>query len=97
MVDIKEELYIKTRLSHGVRIWSGRHRPRSDENGFQILFKNLTEMEAHIMKPGMKFGNFKLPEDIMDEKKFDKTQFYRWIALKNQEARDVTEAKKRVT
>ena len=97
MVDIKEELYIKTRLSHGVRIRSGRHVPRSDENDFQILVNNLTEMEAHIMKPGRKFGNFKLPEDIMDEKKFDKTQFYRWIALKNQEARDVTEAKKRVT
>ena len=50
------KLYIKTRLSHGVRIWSGRHRPRSDENDFQILVKNLTEMEAHIMKPGGSLG-----------------------------------------
>ena len=95
MVDIKEELYIKTRLSHGVRIRSGRHVPRSDENDFKILVKNLTDMEAHIMKPGRKFGNFKLPENILDEKKFDKTQFYRWIALKNQDAKEVTEAKKR--
>ena len=95
-VDVKEELYIQTRLSHGVRIRSGRHVPRSDENDFNTLVKHLTDLDAHSKTQGRQFGDIKLPENIMDDKRFDKTQFYRWIASKNEEAKDILEAKKRV-
>ena len=95
-VDVKEELYIQTRLSHGVRIRSGRHVPRSDEHDFDTLVKHLTDLDAHSKTQGRQFGDIKLPENIMDDKRFDKTQFYRWIASKNEEAKDILEAKKRV-
>ena len=48
MVDIKEELYNTTRLSHGVTIRSGRHVPRSDAKDFKLLVDNLTKTEAHM-------------------------------------------------
>ena len=32
----------------------------------------------------------------MDDPRFDKTRFYRWIAMKNDEAGGVLEAKKKV-
>ena len=89
MVDIKEELYNTTRLSHGVTIRSGRHVSRSDVKDFQLLVDNLTKIEAHIVKPGRKFGSFEYPPDIMNDAKFDKAQFYRWICQKNKEARNV--------
>ena len=96
MVDVKEELYIQTRHSHGVRVRSGRHVPRSDEADFNTIVKNLTDLGAHIKKEGRRFGDFELTEDIMDDKRFDKTQFFRWIASKNKEAMGVLEAKDRV-
>ena len=55
MVDIKEELYNTTRLSHGVTIRSGRHVPRSDAKDFKLLVDNLTKTEAH-MAPRPKQG-----------------------------------------
>ena len=93
-VDVKEELYVKTRLSHGVNIRSGRHVPRSDEADFLILVKNLTDTEADIKTKGRKFGTFEFPENVMDDKRFDRAKFYRWIAQKNMEAKEVIAAKK---
>ena len=92
-VDVKEELYLKTRQSHGVKIRSGRHIPRSDEKDFSILMQNLTQTEAQKKIEGRKFGSFALPENILDDKRFDKASFYRWIANKNEEAKEVLEAK----
>ena len=95
-VDIKEELYIQTRLSHGVSLRSGRHVPRSDQTDFETLVINLTDMEAHIEKEeGRRFGDIEFPENLMDDSRFDKTQFYRWVASKNEEAKAVIEAKRR--
>ena len=93
-VDVKEDLYIQTRVSHGVNIRSGRHVPRSDELDFSILVKNLTETEAHIKIVGRRFGNFELEDNIMDDERFDRAKFYRWIAKKNEEAKEVIDAKK---
>ena len=36
-LDIKEELFLKTRESHGVDIRSGEHNPRSDARDYDIL------------------------------------------------------------
>ena len=96
MVDVKEDLYLHTRISHGVHLRSGRHVPRSDEADFNRLVTNLTKLEAHVMKPGRKFGDLKVPRNVMDDPRFDKTRFYRWIAMKNDEAGGVLEAKKKV-
>ena len=96
MVDVKEDLYLHTRISHGVHLRSGRHVPRSDEADFNRLVTNLTKLEAHVKKPGRKFGELKVPRNVMDDLRFDKTRFYRWIAKKNDEAGGVLEAKKKV-
>ena len=93
MVDVKEELYAQTRLSHGVKLRSGRHVPRSDESDYRILIQNLTETKAHLKIPGRLFGTFDLPENIMDDKRFDQAKFYRWVVQKNEEAKDFIEAK----
>ena len=92
-VDIKEELYIKTRESHGVRIRRGNHNARSDSEDYALLFKHLTETEAHRKIEGRSFGNFKLEENLMDDNRFDKVPFYRWLAGKNREMTDVLKAK----
>ena len=92
-VDVKEDLYIQTRLSHGVSIRSGRHVPRSDELDFSSLVQNLTETEAHLKIEGRRFGNFEFLENLMDDKRFDRAKYYRWIAKKNEEAKVVIEAK----
>ena len=92
-VDVKEELYMKTRQFHGVKIRSGRHIPRSDEKDFSILMQNLTQTEAQKKIEGRTFGSFALPENLLDDKRFDKASFYRWIANKNEEAKEVLEAK----
>ena len=53
-------------------------------------------MEAHIEKEeGRRFGDIEFPENLMDDSRFDKTQFYRWVASKNEEAKAVIEAKRR--
>ena len=93
MVDVKEDLYIKTRLSHGVSIRSGRHVPRSDETDFLTLVQNLTETKAHLKIKGRRFGDFKLHEDLMNDKRFDRAKFFRWITNKNKEAKEIIEAK----
>ena len=82
-VDIKEELYLMTRRSHGINIRSGRHVPRSDEIDFKTLVQNLTDTEAHKKIEGRVFGDFDFPENIMDDQRFDRATFYRWVAKKN--------------
>ena len=88
-LDIKEKLYHATRKSHGITIRSGRHKPRSDEVDYDTLFNYLDETEAHKLIPGRKFGDFKLPVDITQDKRFDKANFYRWLTSKNKEAKSV--------
>ena len=90
---MKEDLYIKTRLSHGVGIRSGRHVPRSDEKDFQTLIQNLTETRAHQKIKGRKFGDFKIPEDLMKDARFDRAKFFRWVTTKNKEAKGFIDAK----
>ena len=95
MLDIKEELFLKTRESHGVRIRSGRHNPRCDQKDFDILYNHLTETMAHKKIMGRKFGKYSYPENILeDEKLFNTAEFYRWIITKNKEAAKVLNARK---
>ena len=94
-VDIKEELYLMTRRSHGINIRSGRHVPRSDEIDFKTLVQNLTDTEAHKKIEGRVFGDFDFTENIMDDKRFDQASFYRWVARKNEEAKELIEAKRK--
>ena len=93
-VDVKEDLFVKTRISHGVDIRSGRHVPRSDEEDFKTLVQNLTETKAHMMIKGRKFGDYEFPINLMDDKRFDRAKFFRWIVQKNGEAKEVIEAKR---
>ena len=95
MVDIKEELFMKPRDSHGVDIRSGRHKARSDTKDYEMLFSHLTETRAHLKIKGRTFGDLNFPEDLMDDKRFDKVEFYRWIVDKNKEAKKVLRAKRR--
>ena len=93
-VDVKEILFIKTRLSHGVNIRSGRHVPRSGDYDFKTLINTLIETKAHLKIEGRKFGDFEIPENLMDDKRFDEAKFYRWITMKNKEANEIIEAKR---
>ena len=95
MVDIKEELFMKTRDSHGVDIRSGRHKARSDTKDYEMLFSHLTETRAHLKVKGRTFGDLNFPEDLMDDKRFERVEFYRWIVDKNKEAKKVLSAKRR--
>ena len=94
-LDIKEELYMHTRVSHGVDIRTGRHNPRADTKDYEMLLKHLTEMKAHQKVKGRKFGNLVFKEDLMDDEKFDKVEFFRWIAGKNKEAASALSARRR--
>ena len=94
-IDIKEELFLKTRESHGVDIRTGKHNPRSDSRDYDLLFSHLTDTKAHLKVAGRGFGDLKFSEDIMDDERFNKVEFYRWIASKNKEAKTVLSAKKR--
>ena len=94
-LDIKEELFLRTRESHGVDIRSGRHNPRSDARDYDLLFSHLTDTKAHVKVEGRPFGDLKFKEDLMDDERFNKVEFYRWIASKNKEAKYVLAAKKR--
>ena len=94
-LDMKEELFLATRLSHGVDIRSGRHCARSDAKDYDMMFSQLTETRAHMLIEGRVFGDFNFAEDIMEDKKFDKAEFYRWLTTKNKEAMSSLSAKKR--
>ena len=93
-LDIKEELYKATRLAHGVGIRSGRHNPRSDTRDYEMLLSHLTETRAHEKIKGRNFGNLMFKEGLMDNEKFNKVEFYRWIVSKNKEAVMVLNAKR---
>ena len=95
-LDIKEELFRCTRISHGVSIRSGRHRPRSDNKDYDRLFSELTEVNAHLKIRGRAFGDLDFKEDLMEDERFSKVEFYRWIGNKNKEAKSVLNAKRRM-
>ena len=93
MLDIKEELFLRTRVSHGVSVRSGKHNARSDTQDYALLFSHLSEVKADKKVSGRNFGDFKFKEDLMDDSVFDKAEFYRWIATKNKEAKITLYAK----
>ena len=93
-LDIKEELFRETRKSHGVTIRKGSHKPRSDAEDYNALLFNLQETRAHKKIAGRTFGNIAYPENLLDDERFDRTAFYRWIIKKNKEAKAFMSAKK---
>ena len=94
-LDIKEELFLATRMSHGVDIRSGRHCARSDAKDYAMMFSQLTETRAHMKIEGRAFGDFNFTEDILEDKRFDKAAFYRWLTTKNKEAESTLRARKK--
>ena len=46
------------------------------------------------MIKGRKFGDYEFPINLMDDKRFDRAKFFRWIVQKNGEAKEVIEAKR---
>ena len=95
MPDMKEELFLKTRDSHGFDIRSGRHNARSDAKDYAMLFSHLTDTRAHVKVRGRTFGNLDFKENLMEDDIFEKAEFYRWIVDKNKEAKSVLNAKRR--
>ena len=93
MLDIKEELFLQTRVAHGVNVRSGNHSARSDAKDYALLFSHLSEVKADKQISGRTFGDFKFKEDLMDDNVFDKAEFYRWIVTKNKEAKTTLYAK----
>ena len=92
-VEIKEELFYQTRKSHGVDVRSGKHVPRTDAADYEAALKILEDTKAHLKIKGRTFGDLDLPENLFDDKIFDRAQFYRWITGKNEEATAVIKAK----
>jgi hypothetical protein len=86
-VEIKEELFYKTRKSHGINIRSGNHVARDDTEDYKAVLEFLAQNEAHLKKDGRRFGDYNLPEDLFTH--FDRAQFYRWISTKNTEAAEI--------
>ena len=95
MLDMKEELFLKTRDSHGVDIRSGRHNARSDAKDYAMLFSHLTDTRAHVKVSSRTCGNLDFKENLMEDDIFEKAEFYRWIVDKNKEAKSVLNAKRR--
>ena len=93
VVDIKEELFVKTRDSHGIDVRSGRHKPRTDKSDFEALLKMLEKTEAHRKISGRSFGDLDMPGNPLDSKVVDKASFFRWITSKNKEACKILNAK----
>ena len=54
----------------------------------------MTETKVHMMIKGRKFGDYEFPINLMDDKRFDRAKFFRWIVQKNGEAKEVIEAKR---
>ena len=94
-LDIKEELFLRTRVEHGVDIRSGRHNARSDSKDYDMVFSHLTDTRADTKVEGRAFGDFKYTENLMDDKRFNKVEFYRWLVGKNKEAKTALNAKRR--
>ena len=93
VVDIKEELFNFTRLSHGISVRSGNHNPRSDLADFELIMKVLKDHTAHTKVNGRSFGKFDLSEDLIKSGKFDDGKFYKWITEKNAEFSQSVKAK----
>ena len=94
LVAEKEELFFHTRIVHGVEIRSGKHKARDDTEDYKAMLDYLKENEAHLKKPGRKFGSYELSEDLF--KYFDQAKFFRWVSGKNEEAIDILENRKKV-
>ena len=94
-LDIKEELFLHVRESHGVNIRSGRHNPRSDSRDYEMLFSHLTETRAHKRIRGRTFGDYNLPENILDDERLKNAGFFRWLLNKNKEAKNIIQARQR--
>ena len=77
MVDIKEDLFLHTMISHGIHLISGRHVPRSDKADFKRLVTNLTNLKAHVKETGRKLGELEVPRNVMDDPRLDRTRFNR--------------------
>ena len=60
-----------------------------------MLFSHLTDTRAHMRIEGRSFGEFSMPENLLEDKRFNEADFYRWLVLKNKEAKSVLEAKRR--
>ena len=84
VVDIKEELFYNSRVSHGVKIRSGNHNARDDSVDYATVMKYLKENRAHCQIKDRSFGDYNLPHDLNDY--YDRAHFYRWISTKNKEA-----------
>ena len=97
VVDIKEELYVSARLSHGVSIRSGNHKARSDTKDFEALIGVLEKTDAHKKVRGRKFGECKLSANLLESDMFDQASFYRWITTKNKEAAEIMKVKNGTT
>ena len=94
-LDVKEELFLSMRESHGVNIRSGRHNARSDDKDYDMLFSSLTDTRAHMRIEGRTFGDLTFGENLLEDKRFDQVEFYRWIVTKNKEAKSALSAKKK--
>ena len=84
-IDIKEKLFYHARNVHGVIIKSGKHKKRSDETDYNLLYESLCKTEAHKIINGRKFGNVKYPENLLDANLLNKAEFYRWLTQKNKD------------
>ena len=93
-VDIKEQLFLLMRESRGIRIRSGKHKARTDDKDYDMLFNHLTETKAHLKVHGRIYGDFNLRENIMNDNRFDNVPFYRWLSTKNKEMRNVLNTRK---
>ena len=62
-----------------------------------MLFSQLTNLEAHKKIDGRTFGDYDLPENLMEDDRFNKAEFYRWLVAKNKEAKGVLVAKRKTT
>ena len=93
VVDIKEELFLRMRESYGVKIRSGKRTPRSDDKDYKLLFDHLTATKAHLIIENRRFGDFDLCENLMDDPRFNKANFYRWVSSKNKEFKKIYDAK----
>ena len=89
VVEIKEELFYKTRKSHGVGVRTGNHVARDDTADYLATLEFLSVNEAHLRKSGREFGEYDLPADPMLY--FDRAPFFRWITGKNEEAAAILE------
>ena len=59
-----------------------------------MLFSHLTETRAHKRIKGRTFGDYNLPENILEDERLRNAGFYRWVLNKNNEAKSLLKARK---